>query len=57
MRGFSRQLLLKHQHLKELPEDYGQDVIENIKKQLDELISLEQFLTVAGIETKSIKVG
>ncbi len=56
MKGFSRQLLLKHQHLRAITAEPGENV-ENITKQLDALISLEQFLNVTGVEPKSIKVG
>ncbi len=58
MRGFSRQLLLKHQHLKAISEEEsGDNDMKNIAEQLDALISLEQFLNVTGIEPKSIKVS
>ncbi len=57
MRGFSRQLLLKHQHLKAIVEEGGDEtLLEDVAKQLDEIISLEQFLTVTGMEPKYIKV-
>ncbi len=58
MKGFSRQLLLKHQHLKAIVEDGGDEtLLEDVAKQLDELISLEQFLNLTGMEPKSIKVA
>jgi len=53
MRGFSRQLLLKHNYLKKISED---ELLESVASELDELISLEQFLNIIGIEPKSIKV-
>lgn len=57
MKGFSRQLLLKHQHLKQLGEGSCEEGrVEEVAKELDELISLEQFLNVTGVETKSVKV-
>ena len=58
MKGFSRQLLLKHQHLKAIVEDGGDEtLLEDVAKQLDELISLEQFLNLTGMEPKSNKVA
>lgn len=54
MRGFSRQLSLKHQYLKQAEEE-GESLKE-AKKELDQWIDLEMFLNVADIEPRSVKV-
>lgn len=55
MRGFSRQLSLKHQYLKQAEEEEGESLKE-AKKELDQWIDLEMFLNVADIEPRSVKV-
>ena len=58
LKNFSNQLLLKHQCLKQLEdeEEYAAVPLEKVKNELDQLISLEQFLNVTGLEAKSTKV-
>ena len=67
MKGFSRQLYLKHQHLKRAGSTtsassdeegvpvYSLEVME-AGKHLDQWIDVEMFLTVAGLEPRSMKV-
>jgi hypothetical protein len=58
LKTFSNQLFLKHQCLKQLEdeEEYAAVPLEKVKNELDQLISLEQFLNVTGLEAKSTKV-
>lgn len=58
LKSFSNQLLLKHQCLKQLEdeEEYAATPLERVRVELDQLISLEQFLNVTGLEAKSTKV-
>lgn len=58
MKGFSRQLILKHQYVKQIIEegDLAPMPLEQVKRELDQLINLEQFLNVIGMGTKSTKV-
>lgn len=54
MKGFGRQLILKHQCLKQVEEEDMS--VEEAEKELDKFINLELFLNVAGLEPRSIKV-
>lgn len=58
MKGFSRQLILKHQYVKQIIEegDLAPLPVDRVKKELDQLINVEQFLNVIGMGPKSIKV-
>lgn len=67
MKGFSRQLFLKHQHLKRAGSTtsassdeegvpvYSLEVME-ASKHLDQWIDVEVFLSIADLEPRSIKV-
>ena len=57
MKGFSNQLIEKHRFLKRLEESSkSREEIEKAKSEFDGLISLEQFLNVAGLESSLIEV-
>ena len=58
MKLFSRQLMHKHIYIQEYmsQEKTTNDSLLNIKQELDQLISLQMFLTVAGIEERTTKV-
>lgn len=58
MKLFSRQLMHKHIYIQEYrsQEKATNDNLLGIKQELDQLISLQMFLTVAGIEERTTKV-
>ena len=58
MKLFSRQLMHKHIYIQEYmsQEKTTNDSLLDIKQELDQLISLQMFLTVAGIEERTTKV-
>ena len=55
MKFFARQLLLKHQFLRQLESENGRCVRE-AEEEINTLIDLGLFLSVADLETKSIQV-
>jgi len=58
MKGFSNQLIEKHRFLKQLDESSkSRGDIEKAKSEFDGLISFEQFLNVAGLESPLIEVS
>lgn len=58
MKGFSNQLIQKHHYIKYLLEEneYSGASLEKVKSEFDKLISLQQFLSVSGLQQSSTKV-
>lgn len=58
MKGFSNQLIEKHRYLKYYIEEYedSQESVEKVKRELDKLISLQQFLNITGLQATTTKV-
>lgn len=58
MKGFSNQLIEKHRYIKQLEDPcHSREEIEKAKSEFDCLISVEQFLNVAGLEPSLIQVN
>ena len=59
MKGFSNQLLEKHRYLKHLSEDSLDHTLslEKIKQEFDQLINLQLFLDVTGLQPCTAKVS
>lgn len=58
MKGFARQLFLKHQYVKQISykEDQAPMSLKLVESELDQLIKLEQFLNIIGMSQQSTKV-
>ena len=59
LRGFSRQLIIKHHCLKQLSAESELEdgmSLDQASRELDQRIDLEMFLNVACLEPRSIKV-
>lgn len=57
MKGFSNQLIEKHRYINYCKEDVSEVALEKVKTEFDRLINLEQFLSVAGLQEPTSKVG
>lgn len=53
MKFFSRQLLVKHMFLRQFESEGCREA----ERQIDELIDLNLFLSIAGLEPRSIQVS
>ncbi len=61
MKAFARQLVLKHQYMKQKSSsDEETDVLclalDDAERELDQLIDLKQFLNITGLEPRTFKV-
>lgn len=58
MKGYSNQLIEKHRFIKRLEDSgHSEEEVEKAKHEFDRLISFEQFLSIAGVESSIATVN